>query len=52
MDNLTLLQSLSEAIKLITQSRVEVATGSKEVWLKLNNAGEHLDREVKALLAE
>lgn len=46
------LNSLTEAIKIMRNARVELAGGSWTVWNKVDNAIRHIDKQIAALLAD
>jgi hypothetical protein len=43
MDNLQELQAVSDAIRIVSNTRREVAGGSMVVWQKLNRVEKYLD---------
>jgi hypothetical protein len=53
MDNLTLIQSLDEAIRIISAARTagKLASGSSAIWRIADHAENHLDKQIKDLLA-
>lgn len=53
MDNLILIQSLDEAIRIISAARMagNLAAGSTAIWRISDHAVTHLDKQIKALLA-
>jgi hypothetical protein len=53
MDNLILIQSLDEAIRIISAARMagNLAAGSTAIWRLSDHAVNHLDKQIKALLA-
>jgi pyruvate/2-oxoglutarate/acetoin dehydrogenase E1 component len=53
MDNLTLIQSLDEAIRIISAARTagKLAAGSSAIWRIADHAENHLDKQIKDLLA-
>ncbi len=53
LDSLILLNSLSDAQKILRIARVKCDSGiSDPVWNKLYNASEHLHKQTAALLAD
>ena len=46
MDNLTILQGMDAAIELLLRKRAELAGGSMAIWKIVNDAAQHLDRQV------
>lgn len=53
MDNLQLIESLDEAIRIISAARVagRLAAGSTAIWRISDHACTHLDKQIKDLLA-
>jgi hypothetical protein len=53
MDNLILIQSLDEAIRIISAARVagHLASGSTAIWRLSDHAVTHLDKQIATLLA-
>jgi hypothetical protein len=53
MDNLILIQSLDEAIRIISAARMagRLAAGSTAIWRLSDHAENHLDKQINALLA-
>jgi hypothetical protein len=51
MDSLILIQSLDEAIRIIMAARKPLAGGSLALWSLLDRAENHLDMQIKELLA-
>jgi hypothetical protein len=52
LDSLLLLNSLSDALKILKSARFDVCGSSSVVWLKLDRSCSYLDKQVAALLAE
>ena len=52
MENLTLMKSIDEAIKIINKAKWNVTGGSDEIYAKLYRAGNHLNKEIAKLLSE
>jgi hypothetical protein len=53
MDQLTLIQALDEAIRIISTARTagHLAAGSTAIWRISDHAANHLDKQINALLA-
>ena len=53
MDTLQLIESLDEAIRIISAARVagRLAAGSTSIWRISDHACTHLDKQIKELLA-
>ena len=51
MDNLAILQGMNAAIELLLRKRAALAGGSIAVWKIVNDAAQHLDRQVAERLA-
>jgi hypothetical protein len=52
LDSLLLLNSLTDAMKLIGSARIVVAGSSSVVWEKLYNAQKYLDTQVALILSD
>ena len=50
MDDLTLIQSINEAIEILLKASREVASGSLSIWRISRHAAEHLDRQIADFL--
>jgi hypothetical protein len=51
MDNLAILQGMDAAIALLLRKRAALAGGSMAIWDIVNDAAQHLDRQVAERLA-
>lgn len=53
MDTLQLIQSIDEAIRIISTARTtgRLASGSSAIWRLSDHAESHLDKQIKELLA-
>ena len=50
MDDLTLIQSINEAIEMLRKARADVAGGSLAIWSLIDDAQRHLDKQIADLL--
>ena len=50
MDDLTLIQSINEAIEILLKASREVASGSPSIWRLPRHAADHLDKQIADLL--
>ena len=50
MDDLTLIQSINEAIEMLRKARAEVASGSTAIWSLIDDAQRHLDKQIADFL--
>ncbi len=52
MDNLKLIESLDEAIRILQKSMAQTSSGAPAIYLKAKHAQDHLNSQVKELLAD
>ena len=50
MDDLTLIQSINEAIEILLNTRAKVASGSTAIWSLIDHAQRHLDKQIADFL--
>ena len=51
METLKAIEGINEAIKTIHHAKRDLASGSITLWRILNHAENHLDKQIKDLLA-
>lgn len=51
LETAALIAGIDAAIRIIIRTRGELASGSQALWDKLNHAENHLDKQIRELLA-